>query len=167
MNDSFRTSSKPRRWRLGICGLIAMVVSLTVVLCVAQRPSEHRAVAPSNIDLISMTQEGDRIILAAKKFLADSGKPPATIDDLVPKYLPELPPSTDGWGPWQMRPKSPASSDIREFAVRREIQSPTMRHDAGYDRISCYVYPNGKQDWVGVGGEGFSSHHKILRRAEP
>lgn len=103
--------------------------------------------------LIAMTHEGDRIIAAAKRYVADHGTPPARVEDLVPNYLPAVPASKWGWRAWEiLSTRGSHRQDPRVFMVVRFTRSGyRLLESSGYYSISCYVYPDGRQNvWNAV-----------------
>ncbi len=110
-----------------------------------------------------MTAEGDSIIAAAKMYVQQHGKPPARLDDLVPQYLTAELHEARGWKNWVILPKDPGGKDVREFAVRRDIDGPVRRFRTGYTHIVCYVDPTGRQNWYAAGGNLLGSETLFLR----
>lgn len=126
----------------------------------------------SRNDLRAATIEGDAVIRASERFLEANGRPPGSVAELVPAYLPAIPVPPAGFGPWRLHPKDPGGKDIREFAVSAPVLGARRQWNTGYERIVCYVAPGRDQDWYAsrpssliwmfLGGDSDSAH---LRQA--
>lgn len=146
---------------------VAILLALASVVLLAPR-AVRRAVRPlSKGDLITMTLEGDEIVRAGRRFVADRGRAPASFEDLVPTFLATMPVPAKGWGPWELHPRSPGSSDVREFAVSRSIDGSVGQWASAFTRITCYVRPERPAHWHGRELDFVLSENRFLRTAAP
>jgi hypothetical protein len=101
----------------------------------------------SRNDLLMATIEGDVVIRASERFLEANGRPPRSVEELVPIYLPAIPAPPKGFGPWKLHPKDPGGKDLREFAVSAPVLGTRRQWNTGYERVVCYVAPGRDRDW--------------------
>jgi hypothetical protein len=76
-------------------------------------------------------EEGDRIAAMLLRFHRENGRFPAALDELVPKYLPEIRPPAAGKGEWEYR----VLSDRCELKFCSKAGRP------------CFVTDTSKNEW--------------------
>ncbi|MFN7376088.1 MAG: hypothetical protein ACK54T_07535 [bacterium] len=162
--------SRRARW-VWVAALLALLSAVFVTGVVAGCVLFENPKLSRN-DLLIATIEGDVVIRASERFLEANGRPPGSVAELVPAYLPAIPVPPAGFGPWRLHPKDPGGKDIRKFAVSAPVLGARRQWNTGYERIVCYVAPGRDQDWYAsrpsslvwmfVGGDSDSAH---LRQA--
>ncbi len=142
---SVAVKSRPARW-VWVMALMALLVAVFAAGLVSGCVLFVGAGLSRN-DLRAATIEGDAIIRASERFLEANGRPPGSVAELVPAYLPAIPVPPAGFGPWVLQPQAQAGKDPRGFLISAPIYGSIRRWFTGYESIFCYVAPGRVPDW--------------------
>lgn len=146
MIDAVTTKSRRplRRWIVPVALALAVVlvsgVAVAVYVLVQQAPLSQQR-------LLAATVEGDVVIRASREFIVAKGRPPKSVEELVPDFLRVVPDPPPGMGVWTLQPKSRYAKDDREFEISSDVLGSIRQLRTGYKQINCYVSSDGTGIW--------------------